>query len=251
MSDGRAIAPKFLGGSATNSDYPALMALRDQEPITPRRRADSSQRIMHAIARAIRARDFIPGERLVEQHLAERFGVSRGPVREALRMLASYGMVRIDPNRGAIVPKLSDADVEAASEITGLLLAYAAKRAARNGAAGPSQTFKAAIETLVARMAIEGSTAETYFDALTPDVNALLEAAASPLLANTFRNLSLLGPAAAYARLGIATRKQRARRVRQWLALAEAVSAGDERRAEREALQIQQASLAAARETLE
>jgi DNA-binding GntR family transcriptional regulator len=44
-----------------------------------------------------------PGERLDEMSLAERFGVSRTPIREALQQLAAGGMVEIRPNRGAIV----------------------------------------------------------------------------------------------------------------------------------------------------
>jgi len=44
-----------------------------------------------------------PGERLDEMSLAERFGVSRTPIREALQQLAAGGMVELRPNRGAIV----------------------------------------------------------------------------------------------------------------------------------------------------
>ena len=47
-----------------------------------------------------------PGERLDEQSLADRFGVSRTPIREALMQLASTGMVELHSRRGAFVASL-------------------------------------------------------------------------------------------------------------------------------------------------
>lgn len=49
---------------------------------------------------------YLPGQRLDELSLAERFGVSRTPVREALMQLASMGLVEIRPRRGAIVAQI-------------------------------------------------------------------------------------------------------------------------------------------------
>jgi DNA-binding GntR family transcriptional regulator len=48
-----------------------------------------------------------PGERLDETRLAERYGTSRTPVREALRLLAAEGLVKIRAHRGAVVARLS------------------------------------------------------------------------------------------------------------------------------------------------
>src|SRR5688572_2129437 len=48
-----------------------------------------------------------PGTRLDETQLAERFGVSRTPIREALIQLASIGILEIRPRRGAIVPDVT------------------------------------------------------------------------------------------------------------------------------------------------
>ena len=48
-----------------------------------------------------------PGERLDEQGLAVRFGVSRTPIREALMQLATAGLVTLQPRRGAFVASLS------------------------------------------------------------------------------------------------------------------------------------------------
>jgi len=51
------------------------------------------------------------GDRLVESRLAEQLGVSRGPVRDALRLLAAEGLVRDEPRRGTFVVRLTEQDV--------------------------------------------------------------------------------------------------------------------------------------------
>ena len=52
-----------------------------------------------------------PGARLVELDLTERFDVSRGPVREALRRLAAEGLIEHVPNRGAVVRRLTRREI--------------------------------------------------------------------------------------------------------------------------------------------
>jgi DNA-binding GntR family transcriptional regulator len=58
-----------------------------------------------------------PGERLVEEHLTQRFGTSRAPLREALRQLAQQGLIDYLPRRGVRVAELSATD---ADELFGL-----------------------------------------------------------------------------------------------------------------------------------
>jgi DNA-binding GntR family transcriptional regulator len=53
-----------------------------------------------------------PGERLIEEQLTRRFGISRAPVREALRLLAEQGLVEHLPRRGVRVARLSDQDFD-------------------------------------------------------------------------------------------------------------------------------------------
>src|SRR5215213_11508740 len=75
---------------------------------------------------------FKPGERLDEQSLASRFGVSRTPIREALMQLASAGMVELQPRRGAFVASLSLREVierfEVMAALEGACGALAARR---------------------------------------------------------------------------------------------------------------------------
>ena len=53
-----------------------------------------------------------PGSQLNEVELATSFGVSRGPVREALQRLIQEGLLRSDPHRGAFVPVMSEEDID-------------------------------------------------------------------------------------------------------------------------------------------
>ncbi len=52
-----------------------------------------------------------PGDRIRQEVVAEQFGTSRLPVREALRMLAAEGLVELEPNKGARIPRLDEHEV--------------------------------------------------------------------------------------------------------------------------------------------
>lgn len=64
-------------------------------------------RIRNALTDAIAEGEFLPGAALDEQALADRYGVSRTPVREALRQLSVAGLVEIRPRRGAVVAHIT------------------------------------------------------------------------------------------------------------------------------------------------
>ena len=72
----------------------------------------SAGRTVAAVRELILRGDFPAGARLGEVELAERLGVSRTPVREALGRLAAEGLVEIVPNRGARVPSWTVAELE-------------------------------------------------------------------------------------------------------------------------------------------
>nr|WP_272902420.1 GntR family transcriptional regulator [Brevibacterium daeguense] len=63
------------------------------------------------IESAILAGDFFPGQRLIEDRLCEELGVSRPPIREALKELELAGLVRHIPRRGSIVAPMTQHDV--------------------------------------------------------------------------------------------------------------------------------------------
>jgi DNA-binding GntR family transcriptional regulator len=71
-----------------------------------------TERLVEAIVESVLSGEFQPGFRLDEHRLAERYGVSRTPVREALRQLASTGLIEVKPRRGATVANATSAQLE-------------------------------------------------------------------------------------------------------------------------------------------
>lgn len=73
-----------------------------------------------------------PGTKLDEAKLCEKYGVSRTPIREALKLLASEGLVEIRPRRGAIIPTLDIVTLcemfEVMAELEGMCGRLAARR---------------------------------------------------------------------------------------------------------------------------
>ena len=77
-------------------------------------------------------RSLQPGERIDELALSARLGTSRTPLREALKVLAHEGLVRLVPGRGAFVIELSSAEVESLFPVLGLLQSRCAGEAVRH-----------------------------------------------------------------------------------------------------------------------
>ena len=83
------------------------------------------------IEEAIVSGELIPGSVLRQEQLSDRFGVSRTPVREALRRLAALGLVSFEPNRGVRVRTLSRDDLREAFLVRAELEALVTEEAAR------------------------------------------------------------------------------------------------------------------------
>ena len=73
--------------------------------------------------------DLPPGIKIPEKELCERFGVSRTPLREALKVLASEGLVTLTPNRGAAASQITIEDLEEVFPVMGALEALAGELA--------------------------------------------------------------------------------------------------------------------------
>lgn len=88
------------------------------------------ERVLAALRQEIIAGRLRPGDRLVERDLAERFGVSRVPVREAIRALVAEGFVHFETPRRTVVRRLTPSDVRELFELREALEVYAAGLAA-------------------------------------------------------------------------------------------------------------------------
>jgi DNA-binding GntR family transcriptional regulator len=90
------------------------------------------ERILETVRDAIIKGSLKPGEKVAEPELAERFGISRTPIREAFRQLESEGYLTVIPRKGAVVAAFSQKDVAEFYAIKSILEGYAAKRACEN-----------------------------------------------------------------------------------------------------------------------
>lgn len=88
------------------------------------------EKILETIREAILKGSLKPGEKVAEPELAERFGISRTPIREAFRQLESEGYLTVIPRKGAVVAALSEQDVQEYYAIKSILEGYAAELAA-------------------------------------------------------------------------------------------------------------------------
>ena len=88
------------------------------------------EKILETIRDAILKGTMKPGERVSEPDLAERFGISRTPIREAFRQLESEGYLHVVPRKGAVVASLSERDIEEFYAIKIILEGFAARMAA-------------------------------------------------------------------------------------------------------------------------
>ena len=73
--------------------------------------------VFHTLRRGIMKGDLKPGERLMEIRLANRLGVSRTPIREAIRMLELEGLVVMVPRKGAQVAEITEKDLKDVLEV--------------------------------------------------------------------------------------------------------------------------------------
>lgn len=87
------------------------------------------EKILENIRDAIISGALTAGSRVSEPDLAERYGISRTPIREAFRQLESEGYLTVIPRRGAVVSEFSQKDVEEFYAIKSILEGYAARRA--------------------------------------------------------------------------------------------------------------------------
>jgi len=90
-----------------------------------------------------------PGTRLLEVGLSQRLGVSRGPVREAIRQLEQQGLVEFFPHRGAIVVGVADDEVGPIYDVRAVLEARAFARAARSVTPADIAELNALIDAMV------------------------------------------------------------------------------------------------------
>jgi DNA-binding GntR family transcriptional regulator len=129
-----------------------------------------------------------PGERIPERVLCERFGISRTPLRESLKVLAAEGLVELLPHRGARVAEFRSEDVVHLFEMMGALEALSGELAAQR----MTQAELEALRAVHARMADAYARRDlrTYFDCNQEIHERIVAAARNPVLRDSYNALS-------------------------------------------------------------
>jgi DNA-binding GntR family transcriptional regulator len=141
--------------------------------------------IVKKIRDGILEETFRPQGRLIEQDLAERFNVSRSPVREALLALEKEGTVIISPYKGAIVKPLSPEEVLDIAELRLALISLALKPAYRH--LSPAD-FDAGYD--LAKRIARSNNAKDHFEYHSQFWDGIFRKAQRPILHEVFRQLN-------------------------------------------------------------
>jgi DNA-binding GntR family transcriptional regulator len=132
--------------------------------------------------------ELAPGVKLNERVLCERLRTSRTPVREAIKYLASEGLVELLPNRGAIVTPITPVTVREMFELLGALEALAGELACINASEADIAEIRALHYQMLAHHA--RSELAPYFRCNQEIHIRLVESAGNATLANTYRALN-------------------------------------------------------------
>jgi DNA-binding GntR family transcriptional regulator len=181
------------------------------------------EQIAERIFSAIASGEYAPGDRIREENLAEQFEVSRGPVREALRILEKDAVVRILPNRGAHVTQLSIKEVEDIFEIRCTLSSTMVSRLTAVEAARLAATIDADVQ-LLEDIALDPESANVYFDTTFHLSRVLREACSNERLSEILA--SLARQTLRYTQLGLATPERRQESARNWRTMQKAMASG-------------------------
>jgi DNA-binding GntR family transcriptional regulator len=106
------------------------------------------QEVAERLRQRIYAHELSPGSWIDEQALAEGYGISRTPLREALKVLASEGLVNLIPRRGCYVTEISERDLDEIFPLLALLEGRCAAEATRRAKPADIKRLVAIHETL-------------------------------------------------------------------------------------------------------
>jgi len=198
---------------------------RSSEPSSPRR-------VMDAIINGINKGRYVPGQRLIEADLTRELGVSRGPVREAFKLLSGEGVLVLSKNRGAYVQAQSRREVKDTLVVLEVLAGLAAKLAARHIDEGDNRK----VFTRVFKEAIshgEGGETQAFLESRRRFYDVLYDIGGNRELRGILPRMRITLMRLQFQ--AFVSRKQHESQLRELRAIAESVLEGDPKKAERTA----------------
>jgi len=138
--------------------------------------------VFNTLREAILKGELKPGERLMEMHLATKLGVSRTPIREAIRMLEHEGLAVTIPRKGAQVAKMTEKDLQDVLEVRDALDALAVVCACNRMTSGQFVELKEAMKAFEDAIKVDDVRSIVEADEAFHDV--IYEATSNPKLQN-------------------------------------------------------------------
>jgi len=151
------------------------------------------ERVHDYLREEILAGRFAPGSELLEVPLSQSLGVSRGPIREALRTLEAEGLVEITPRRGAVVTSLSKRDFLDAYQVRESLEVLGVRLAVPRFSDPELVALESRIEAMTEHAA--AGDFDAFFEANAAFHEAIIEASGNRKLIEIYRRLTAqMGP---------------------------------------------------------
>jgi DNA-binding GntR family transcriptional regulator len=183
-----------------------------------------SEQIAAKVGDRIVAGRLAPGERLGEQELADEFALSRGPVREAIRILEREGLALVLPRRGAVVTQLSAAELRELFEVRAGLYEIVVRKLAEARPPELLAVMRAGVARLEA-LAQEPAGGDAYAETVHKLMQISARFAGNERLRRMLAALSL--QSLRYSKLGLASVERRQRSARLWKQATRAMERGD------------------------
>lgn len=161
---------------------------RDLPSLEPIARRSLHDELVERLREMISSGALASGEKIQEMALCKRFGVSRTPLREALKVLASEGIVTLQPHRGATVASLSVPELEEVFPVMGALEALAGEIACRRITDREIAEIAALHRTMVEHW--RRRELQPYFEVNQTIHQAILEATRNETLKSVYRGLA-------------------------------------------------------------
>ena len=161
--------------------------METSEALDVLRTSSLSKVVQGEIEKIILSGAFAPGEKLNEKTLADRLGVSRGPVREAFQALHARGLVEMIPNRGVFVQRITRHDAVAIYDVRAGIFGTACRLLAERITSDQA----AELHALIAQMDVAGKRRdlEAYFPLNIAFHTAIVRGTDNKVLAETYFGL--------------------------------------------------------------
>jgi DNA-binding GntR family transcriptional regulator len=153
------------------------------------KRSSLHDEVVTALREMIVTGKLAPGERIVEKDLSEQLGVSRTPIREAIKTLVLDGLIESPPHRGAQVKPLEAGEIKALFDVISVLEALAAQRAAKDLKPGELRKLETMHRNM--RTAFKEGNRARYFDLNSAIHEFLMQHSGNKILSETHSRLML------------------------------------------------------------